>query len=118
MERSVGAETVRGVGVGPETRCQHYDGPRDVVAIRFACCETYYPCFRCHEAVADHDSAVWSAAAFDRRAVLCGTCETELRIDDYLGTTACPACGVAFNPGCRHHYHHYFDVDTDEWTTP
>lgn len=111
MERSVAGQRVRGLAVGPETRCRHYDGPRDVVAIRFRCCETYHPCVRCHEAVADHDPSVWPAADFDRRAVLCGVCGTELRIDDYLGATACPDCGAAFNPGCRHHYHHYFDVD-------
>jgi uncharacterized CHY-type Zn-finger protein len=110
MERAVGGSVVRGVDVGGETRCRHYDGERDVVAIRFACCERYYPCFRCHAALADHDPSVWPVERFDRRAVLCGVCGTELRIDDYLGVTACPECEAAFNPGCRDHYDRYFAV--------
>lgn len=115
MERSVAGVTVRGVDVDDETRCAHYDGPRDVVAIRFACCETYYPCYRCHAAVTDHEPAVWSAGTFDRRAVLCGACGTELRIDAYLGETACPDCGAGFNPGCRTHYDRYFAVEGTRW---
>ena len=110
MERAVGGVVVRGVDVDGETRCRHYDGDRDVVAVRFACCETYYPCFRCHGALADHEASVWTAGRFDRRAVLCGVCGTELRIGDYLGETACPACEAPFNPGCRNHYHRYFAV--------
>lgn len=38
---------VRGVTVDPETRCVHWDSPVDVVALRFGCCETYYPCDAC-----------------------------------------------------------------------
>lgn len=110
MER-VGDVVVRGLDVDGETRCRHYDGPRDVVAIRFRCCDRYYPCFRCHRAVTDHEPAVWPAGSFDRRGVLCGACETELRIDDYLGATACPECGVEFNPGCSDHYDRYFAVE-------
>lgn len=113
MERAVGDVTVHGLDVDGETRCRHYDGPRDVVAIRFRCCGRYYPCFRCHEAVADHAPSVWPAASFDRRAVLCGDCGTELRIADYLGVTACPECATGFNPGCRDHYDRYFAVDGD-----
>ncbi|WP_336360708.1 CHY zinc finger protein [Haladaptatus sp. ZSTT2] len=101
---------VRGVGVDSETRCAHYDTARDVVALKFACCETYYPCFQCHEAVADHDAVVWPRARFDEPAVLCGVCDTELSVTAYLGADdACPACGAAFNPGCREHYNRYFE---------
>jgi len=111
MERVVGGVTVHGLDVDGETRCRHYDGTRDVVAIRFRCCGRYHPCFRCHEAVADHDPSVWPAGSFDRRAVLCGACGTELRIADYLGVTACPECATGFNPGCRDHHDRYFAVD-------
>jgi len=41
----VHGHTVRGVDVGPETRCRHYDSELDVIAIRFPCCETFYPCY-------------------------------------------------------------------------
>lgn len=44
---------LRGVATDPETRCTHYDSSNDVVAIRFPCCDCYYPCFRCHAAVTD-----------------------------------------------------------------
>jgi uncharacterized CHY-type Zn-finger protein len=108
---TVGGETVRGVDVDDETRCAHYDGPSDVVAIRFACCGEYSPCFRCHEAVADHDTEQWSREAFDEAAVLCGACGATLSVREYLDADdACPHCGAAFNPRCATHYDRYFDV--------
>lgn len=107
----VGGHEVRGVGVDPETRCDHYDSERDVVAIRFPCCEVFYPCFRCHEAVADHPAERWPADEFDAPAVLCGACGTALSVRAYLDCEAsCPACGAGFNPGCADHYDRYFEV--------
>lgn len=100
---------VAGVDVDPETRCAHYDGDRDVVAFRFPCCDTYYPCHACHEAVADHEADVIPASAGDEPAVLCGACGTELSPRAYLDSDhTCPACDAAFNPGCRTHYDRYF----------
>ncbi|WP_049979717.1 CHY zinc finger protein [Halolamina rubra] len=55
----VHGHTVRGVDVGPETRCRHYDSELDVIAIRFPCCETFYPCYECHLAAADHEPERW-----------------------------------------------------------
>lgn len=102
---------LRGVDVGPETRCAHYDGPRDVIAIRFACCGVFYPCHACHLAVAEHDAERWAPDQFDTRAVLCGHCGTVLTIEQYLeGDQACSACGTAFNPRCARHYDRYFEV--------
>ncbi|WP_227261047.1 CHY zinc finger protein [Salarchaeum japonicum] len=101
---------VYGVGVGPETRCAHYDSAVDVIAIRFACCGEYYPCYECHESVADHEAAVWEDAS--ARAVLCGVCGRELTVGEYLDCeNTCPGCGAAFNPGCRRHYDRYFAAD-------
>lgn len=109
MERTVHGLTVHGVDVGPETRCAHYATERDVVAIKFRCCGVYHPCHECHEAAADHRAAVWPEAEFDEHAVLCGVCGAELRIVDYLADgSSCPACGAAFNPGCRAHRDRYF----------
>jgi len=102
---------VRGVEVDAETRCAHYHTERDVVAIEFPCCGTFYPCFACHDAVADHPATRWPAADFDERAVLCGACGTELTISVYLDCeSTCPACGTAFNPGCAAHVDRYFEV--------
>lgn len=108
--QSVHGHLVLGVDVGPETRCAHYDSGLDVVALRFPCCDRYYPCFDCHAGVADHDPVRWGVDDADREAILCGVCGHELTVRAYLeGDDACPACGVAFNPGCRRHAHHYFE---------
>lgn len=112
MERLVHGHEVRGVGVGPETRCSHYGSDRDVVAIRFACCGTYYPCIRCHRELADHPGQRWPRDSFDRPAVLCGVCGHELAVSEYLAADdRCPDCEASFNPGCREHRHHYFAVE-------
>lgn len=109
--REVGGVEVRGLGVDAETRCAHYDGDRDVVAFAFPCCDAFYPCFRCHDAVAAHDREPWGADEGDVRAVLCGACGQRLSIDAYRTSEfACPACGHAFNPGCANHYDRYFRV--------
>lgn len=107
----VGGVAVFGVAVDDETRCAHYDTDRDVVAIRFACCERFYPCHACHDAVADHDPARWPRERFDEPAVLCGVCGTTLSVATYLDCEhECPECGHAFNPGCEAHADRYFDV--------
>ena len=96
--------------VDAQTRCVHWHGPADVVAMRFACCDRYYPCFDCHRADADHPAERWPAARFAEPAVLCGVCRHELSADDYRAATACPSCAAAFNPGCALHAHLYFEV--------
>ncbi len=101
---------VLGPVVDEQTRCVHYRTEVDIVAIRFACCGEYYPCHRCHAETAGHAAAQWPLDARGERAVLCGVCRSELTIDDYLATHACPACGSAFNEGCRLHAHLYFEV--------
>lgn len=101
---------VLGPTVDDETRCIHYRTELDVIAIRFACCEEYYPCHLCHAETAGHPAEQWPLAQRDRRAVLCGVCGHELTITDYLGVDACPACAAAFNPGCKLHTGLYFEV--------
>lgn len=105
--------SLRGVDVGGETRCTHYDTALDVVALRFPCCGAYYPCFRCHAAVTDHESARVPREQFDEAAVLCGVCEGTLSVRAYLDCDdSCPACGASFNPGCRRHRDRYFAVES------
>lgn len=104
------AVPLRGLSVDRETRCNHYCTRRDVVAIAFACCETYYPCFECHAATTNHEPARWPADRADEPAVLCGACRETLSVEAYLAADdACPACGAPFNPGCRHHRDRYFE---------
>ena len=105
------AVPLRGVRVDSETRCDHWDDPVDVIALRFGCCETYHPCDACHDAATDHGAVPWPRERFDEPAVLCGACRTTLTAREYLdGENACPACGAAFNPGCRTHRDRYFEV--------
>ena len=116
---------LRGVAVGPETRCAHWDSELDVVALRFGCCGAFSPCHTCHVETADHDPEPWPRTRFDDPAVLCGVCGTTLSARTYLagdsegrspsGSRAkpdddsCPACGAGFNPGCRRHRDRYFE---------
>ena len=100
---------LRGVRVDAATRCAHYDGPRDVIAIRFACCDLYYPCFRCHRAAAPHSSVPWPRERLREAAVLCGACGTTMTAARYLASDhTCPHCGAPFNPGCAAHHDRYF----------
>jgi uncharacterized CHY-type Zn-finger protein len=102
---------VNGIDLDAQTRCTHYSTPLDIVAIRMKCCGLYYACKDCHEALAGHAIEVWPRSEWDRPAVLCGACSTELSIRTYLEcSNQCPACGAQFNPGCRNHHHFYFDV--------
>lgn len=110
MRATVHGTTVRGVDVGSKTRCRHYDGRTDVIALRFGCCAAYFPCSSCHDAVADHDSEPWPRDRFDEPAVLCGSCGETLTVRAYLDADfRCPNCGVEFNPGCAAHYDRYFE---------
>lgn len=33
------------------TRCIHYHTNLDIIAIKFKCCDIYYPCYKCHEEI-------------------------------------------------------------------
>ena len=102
------APVVRGAVVDAQTRCVHYRGPLDVIAIRFACCDRWYPCLRCHEEEADHGIRAWPVSARSERAVLCGVCGHTMTIESYLDADACPQCAAGFNPGCALHHPVYF----------
>jgi uncharacterized CHY-type Zn-finger protein len=105
------AVPLRGVAVDDETRCRHWHDAVDVIALRFACCDTYYPCAACHAETTDHDPKRWPRDRFGESAVLCGVCRTTLTVESYLDSgDACPDCGASFNPGCRSHRHLYFEL--------
>jgi len=90
-------------------RCAHYNSPLDIIAIKMKCCDLYYACKDCHDALADHPIEVWPREEWHRKAVLCGACGSDLSITEYLASGyACPTCDAAFNPSCRNHYHFYF----------
>jgi len=102
---------VFGKVIDDNTRCQHYHSAFDIIAIKFKCCEKYYPCFQCHEETAGHAAQTWSKDEWDIPAILCGVCKTELTINEYMRSGhCCPDCKAAFNPNCSKHYHLYFQT--------
>ncbi|WP_192496797.1 CHY zinc finger protein [Pseudoclavibacter sp. CFCC 14310] len=103
---------VRGVDLDPASRCAHWHTELDIVALRFACCDTYWACTECHAQLADHAALPWPV---DRAqpAVRCGGCGSQFNASAYLTTMetiepCCPVCGAAFNPRCSRHHDIYF----------
>jgi uncharacterized CHY-type Zn-finger protein len=110
---------VRGIDLDSQTRCIHYNSRLDIIAIKMKCCGFYYACKDCHDALADHAMEVWPRSEWDQPVVLCGGCGIELSIRQYLDcSNICPKCEAGFNPGCRNHYHYYFEMaeETDRKT--
>jgi uncharacterized CHY-type Zn-finger protein len=101
---------IHGQTIDEQTRCVHYGAAEDVIAIKFPCCDRYYPCHLCHAEDADHPAEQWPFAERDTLAVVCGVCSTDLTISRYLDVEACPSCGAPFNPGCKLHTHLYFQT--------
>jgi uncharacterized CHY-type Zn-finger protein len=102
---------VNGIALDLETRCAHYRTQLDVIAIKMKCCGEYYACKECHDAMVDHAIEMWPRSAWDLQAVLCGVCRVEMSIRQYLDCeNECPGCQAQFNPGCRNHYHFYFEM--------
>jgi uncharacterized CHY-type Zn-finger protein len=100
---------VFGVDLDRQTRCAHWRGELDVIAIKLRCCGRFYACRDCHDALEGHPAEVWPVNERDERAILCGVCGETLSIRRYLDCeNRCPACGAGFNPGCRLHHHLYF----------
>lgn len=99
---------VLGFTVDDQTRCKHYHSDNDVIAIKFYCCNTYYPCYKCHEEAADHPIKVWPPQKFGEKAILCGVCKTEHSIAAYKDMKSCANCGAKYNDRCSLHHHLYF----------
>ncbi len=114
-ERLIFGETVFGVNVDAQTRCAHWHGATDIIAIKFRCCERYFPCYECHAELETHQPKVWARNEFDTPAILCGGCGLQLTVSEYLnGDSICPRCESRFNPGCAKHYHLYFEQITEQ----
>ena len=111
-------QTIHGRLVDDQTRCAHWHGPTDVIAIRFRCCGRYYACFECHAELETHRAERWSTDELETPGVLCGVCGTELTISAYLDSGfVCPECRAGFNPNCALHYDMYFDLDRNDGGT-
>jgi uncharacterized CHY-type Zn-finger protein len=94
------------------TRCTHYHSSLDIIAIKMKCCGNYYACISCHNEIEKHQTAVWTKDEFEKKAIICGICKTELTIAEYLSCNSkCPNCKSGFNPKCSNHYHYYFEIE-------
>jgi len=101
---------VKGKLIDGQTRCEHYHSLLDIIAIKFKCCNEYYPCYQCHEETTDHAPMIWLKEEWNSKAILCGVCKQELTINEYfISNNYCPKCNSAFNPGCSKHFHLYFE---------
>ncbi len=102
---------VYGLLVDDQTRCEHYHSEVDIIAIKFKCCDKFYPCYQCHNACENHPIERWQPNEFDQQAILCGHCQRTLSIQKYMQVTHCPYCQAQFNAGCKKHYGIYFEIE-------
>lgn len=100
---------IHGHIIDDQTRCKHYSSEKDIIAIKFKCCNKYYPCYKCHNDLEDHPISVWKKTEFDELAIVCGICKTEQSINHYVKTGKCSSCKSEFNDGCKSHHQIYFE---------
>lgn len=112
---------VFGQTVDEFTRCVHYKTELDVIAIKFVCCNRYYPCFECHAAAESHTAEQWPRERWGEAAIFCGGCRSELSIEEYKRAlaeagaaasvaAACPRCAIPINERCSLHAELYFEA--------
>ncbi|CDO96523.1 unnamed protein product [Kluyveromyces dobzhanskii CBS 2104] len=94
--------------VDDQSRCEHWHGPLDVIALRFKCCNKYYACHQCHQELESHTPIRYSITEKSVPLIACGVCRLEMSFADYSRTLQCPKCSSQFNPGCKLHYDMYF----------
>jgi uncharacterized CHY-type Zn-finger protein len=105
------AVQVMGKPIDHQTRCIHYHTVNDIIAIKFKCCDQYYPCYSCHEETAGHAVEQWPKHQWNCKAILCGNCKHQLTIEEYMRCdNQCPQCKALFNPNCKMHYQLYFEM--------
>jgi uncharacterized CHY-type Zn-finger protein len=111
MKQNENTQAIHGKLIDDNTRCVHFHSLLDIIAIRFKCCGTYYPCYQCHEETAGHAAVTWKKEEWDNPAIFCGLCKNELTINEYMSSgNQCPNCNGMFNPNCSKHYHLYFEI--------
>jgi len=111
-DRIIAGLMVKGKVIDNQTRCAHYHTDLDIIAIKFKCCDTYYPCYSCHKEATDHLAVTWAINERDKKAILCGACGHELTIQEYMASNnTCTSCQSLFNPNCKKHYDLYFTME-------
>lgn len=102
-----------GLFVDEYTRCEHYHTDLDIIALKFKCCNAYYPCYQCHEQLVTHETQKFNVSAHSEELViLCGYCKLELTFSQYSKSdpVECMNCHKPFNCGCKAHYNLYFEM--------
>ncbi|PSN66541.1 zinc finger CHY domain-containing protein [Corynespora cassiicola Philippines] len=107
---------VHGISVTLLSQCAHWHSPLDIIAIKHPCCQKFFACIACHNAIETaHSAKVWKRDQRDEKAVLCGKCGHVLSVAEYLACgSQCTECGAEFNPGCKGHWGMYFEVGKEE----
>lgn len=103
---------VAGKTIDDETRCVHWHSELDIIAIKYKCCETYYPCYECHDECISHVPIKYNLKDPNESSlptILCGKCKNEMTFEDYSRDVKCTNCNAQFNPYCKLHYDRYFD---------
>ncbi|MBP2004668.1 CHY zinc finger protein [Halobacillus andaensis] len=101
---------VKGIQLDSQTRCAHYHSEVDIIAIKFHCCNNYYACYYCHKEMVNHSATKWPKEEQGEHAILCGSCQHELTIHDYMNSRSCPTCSHPFNEKCSLHFPLYFET--------
>jgi uncharacterized CHY-type Zn-finger protein len=73
------------------TRCSHWHGDLDVLALQAPCCGRFYACAQCHDEVNaapwgdGHTLEPWPAETeLSTQALLCGVCKNTFSIQEYV----------------------------------
>mgnify|MGYP002719773498 CR=1 FL=1 len=98
---------IHGINVDKQGRCAHYYSARDVVGNKCVHCDDFWACYKCHNAMRDHEFGQMAVDAPE--SVICGACGHLMGYDTYGTAAVCPGCGHDFNPGCAAHAGIYFE---------
>lgn len=107
-------QLVRGFPIDNETRCIHWKGPNDIIALKFKCCPTvFFPCYTCHNVATTHKIEKFDLNIdYNVKCILCGHCKSQLTFKQYTtfqNDLQCPMCKHKFNQSCKLHYNLYFN---------
>lgn len=102
-------KVIHGNLIDGKGRCIHYYSEKDIVAIKFKCCNKFYACHLCHAENENHQTILWQSTETKKKVVACGTCLESISIGVYKEVTKCPYCHSNFNPNCSKHHHLYFE---------
>lgn len=108
--------TIYGEWIDRNTRCKHWNLELDVIALKFKCCDRYYPCYLCHAENVEHEACRWLGQELSLvPMVVCGVCYHQYTYMEYSNTGyTCVNCLSNFNPKCSLHTEHYVDISNQD----